>query len=91
MADAFEIGGDGKNKHDVNVEETALAWNKINAFVSSNKEDEFVTPAQGMKYGYDLYIKEWKPGQKDEAEEVKTARKAEIPPFIYFMNTVDFK
>jgi hypothetical protein len=91
MANAFEIGGDGKNQHDVNVEETALAWNKINAFVSSNKEDEFVTPAQGMKYGYDLYLKDWKPGQEDEDRNVKAARDAKIPPFIYFMNTVDFK
>lgn len=91
MANAFEIGGDGKNQHDVNVEETALAWNKINAFVSSNKEDEFVTPAQGMKYGYDLYIKDWKPGKDNESPEVKAARDKGIPPFIYFMNTVDFK
>jgi hypothetical protein len=91
MADAFEIGGGGKNTHDVNVKETAKAWNKMKAFVYADDKDEFVTPEQGMKHGYDLYIKTWTPNADKPHPSVKIARDRGIPPFIYFMNTVDFK
>ena len=88
-SDAFEIGGNEDNRHDVNIEETGLAWAKINNFVASNKKDKYVTPAQGMQRGWELYKKDWKPGEEDESPNIEAARERGIPPFIYFLNTVD--
>jgi len=86
--DAFEIGNGNK---DTNVEETAKAWSKVNTFVNSKGTDKYVTPAQGMKLAWDRYVSEWKPGQDDEAPEVKAARDINIPPFIYFTNQLTFE
>ena len=90
-SDAFEIGGDKANKHDINVEETALAWTRINNFIASNTEDPYTTPEQGMSRGWKLYVNEWKPGTDDEHPSVGAARSRGIPPFIFFLNTVDLE